>query len=128
MTRLALAAMMIAACGGDDDGGSATPDAATMIDASQAKVIALASCPATVAATMTSTESAFSPMATTISVNGVVKLMMTNGHNVIPNTLTTTDSVLRVSEGATKCFEFRAVGTYGIACGFHGFAGTITVQ
>jgi plastocyanin len=91
-------------------------------------VVALASCPTSVAATMTTGASAFSPMASTVSVGSVVKLTTTVGHNVIPNSLMNPDPVLNVGQNATKCFQFNTAGTYGIQCGFHGFAGTITVQ
>ena len=47
---------------------------------------------------------------------------------MLPNTLTTTDDVLRVSRGQTKCFKFNVRGTYGFLCGAHGFTGTVTVQ
>jgi plastocyanin len=102
-------------------------DAAGQSDAA-AKVVALASCPTSVAATMTTQASSFSPSASTVSVGDVVKLTTTVGHNVIPNSIVNTDSALMVGQNATKCFQFNAAGTYGIACGFHGFAGTITVQ
>jgi plastocyanin len=123
----ALAALGLAACGGDEPGDNPMIDAAVQMDAAS-KVVALATCPSSVAATMTTGATAFSPSASTVSVGGVVKLTTTVGHNVIPNTLVSTDSALMVGQNATKCFQFNAAGTYGIACGFHGFAGTITVQ
>jgi plastocyanin len=128
MNRLALAAALaLAACGGDDVDNQQQMDAAVQADAA-ANVVALATCPTSVAATMTTGASAFSPTSSTVSVGQVVKLTSTVGHNVVPNTLVNTDSALMVGQNATKCFQFNTAGTYGIACGFHGFAGTITVQ
>jgi plastocyanin len=120
--------VLLAACGGDDG-----PPNNNNIDAQQAdaaaSVVALASCPATVAATMTTNASAFSPTSVTVPSGGVVKLMATSGHAIGPNTLVNTDSSLTVSQGGTKCFQFNTGGvTYGIMCTFHGFAGTITVS
>jgi plastocyanin len=128
MTRLALAAALaLAACGGNEPQDNPMIDAAVQVDAAS-KVVALATCPTSVAATMTTGASAFSPTASTVNVGDVVKLTTTVGHNVVPNTLVNTDSALNVGQNVTKCFQFNAAGTYGIACGFHGFAGTITVQ
>jgi plastocyanin len=127
MTRFALAALLLAACGGDDGNNAQIDAAAVQMDAA-AKVVALATCPATVTATMTTNAAAFSPTSSTVSVGDVVKLTATVGHKIIPNTLQPTDSALNVAQGATKCFQFMATGTYGIACEFHGFAGSITVQ
>ncbi len=127
MTRCALAALVLAACGGDEPGDGPMTDAAVQMDAS-AKVVALATCPATVAATMTTNAASFSPSSSTVSVGSVVKLTTTVGHTVVPNMLQPTDSALMVGENKTTCFQFNVAGTYGIACGIHGFAGTITVQ
>lgn len=127
MTRFVLAALVFAACGGDDPDTTQTDAAVVQMDAA-AKVVALATCPATVAATMTTGESAFLPMTSTVSVGSVVKLTSTVNHNVVPNTLQPHDTTIMVGQNATKCFQFNAAGSYAIACGFHGFAGTITVQ
>jgi plastocyanin len=126
MTRISLAAVLFAACGGDDLGG--TPDAATQIDAPTAKVVQLATCPGTVSATVMDSASAFVPKDTTISVGGIVKIVTTAEHTLIPNTLVNTDAALTQGRGQTKCYQFNVSGTYGIACGVHGFAGTITAK
>ncbi len=70
----------------------------------------------------------FIPKATTITAKQVVKFTITAEHFVLPNTLTTTDPLLNVKRGETKCFRFDVTGTYGFLCGVHGFTGTITVQ
>lgn len=127
MTRLALTALLLAACGGDDPDNTMADAAVVQMDAA-AKVVALATCPATVAATMTTGDTAFSPMTSTVTAGSVVKLTSTVGHNVVPNTLQPHDTAVMVGQNATKCFQFNAAGTYGIMCGFHGFSGTITVQ
>jgi plastocyanin len=127
MTRLALAALVLAACGGDDGHNHVQTDAAVQVDAA-AKVTALATCPATVDATMTTNAAAFSPTGVTVSVGAVVKLEATVGHKIIPNTLQPSDSALNVAQGATKCFKFNATGSYSIICEFHSFVGAITVN
>ena len=116
-------ALVVVACGG---GGSASPDARP--DSPVAKVVALSSCPAAIDASVVDSANAFIPQATTIPVTGIVKISTTAEHFVIPNTGTTTDPVLMVGRNQSKCFQFNATGTYGIACGVHGFAATITVQ
>lgn len=127
MIRFTFVALVLAACGGDDGGGVQT-DAAVTADASS-KVMALASCPATVAATMTTGDSAFIPMAAvTVNVGDVVKLESKIGHPIGPNPLQASDPALKVPQNMTKCFKFNATGTYGIMCEIHSFAGTITVN
>ena len=127
MIRFAFAALVLAACGGDDGNNNAQIDAAVQMDAA-AKVTALATCPATVDAMMTTNAAAFSPTGVTVSAGGVVKLEATVGHKIIPNTLQPSDSALNVAQGATKCFKFNATGTYSIICEFHSFVGSITVN
>ena len=123
MFRLSVA-ISLAACG---EGGSSTAaDAA--VDAPVAKVQALSSCPATVAATIIDSPTTFVPKTSMIGVGGIVKFEITAEHYVIPNTSTTTDPALMIGRNETKSFRFNALGTYGFACGVHGFAGTITVQ
>ena len=128
MTRLALAALLLAACdtGG---GGGGTADAPKMIDANTNKVQAV-TCPATVDATVTAESTGFSymPMSTTIPINGIVKFVMPSAHNVQPNTVSPSDPGLSVNFGETKCLKFTTAGTFSFFCGPHGFAGTVTVQ
>lgn len=125
MVRYTLAVWTLAAaCGG---GGGSPPDAASTADADTRKVIPLESCSLAVDATVMDSASAFVPTSTTVPLNGIVKFVMTAEHTLIPNPLTTTDPALVAGRGQTRCFQFKAAGTYGFACGVHGFAGTITV-
>lgn len=126
MMRLAVAAFVLAACGGDV--GQGTPDAPVQMDAPPANVVALSSCPAVVDATVMDSATAFIPKDTTIPRTGVVKFALTAEHFVVPNTLGNTDQALMVPFGGTRCFQFNGAGTYGFACGAHGFTGTVTVQ
>lgn len=122
--------LAVVACG--DDGGTGMPidSAGSGMDMAAAKVVAV-TCPATPAATVTTVNStdAYMPMNTTISVGGVVRFVMSSGHNVEPNPIApSSDPATRVDFGETKCLRFDAAGTYGIYCSTHSFAGTITVQ
>jgi plastocyanin len=124
MRMLLIAILGVAAC--DSGGGQAAIDAAP--DVPPTPVVALDSCPATVAATIMDSATAFIPKESTINAHQVVKFVITAEHFVIPNTLTTTDPALNVKRGETKCFQFNTPGTYGFLCGVHSFTGTITVQ
>jgi plastocyanin len=116
-------------CAACSSPGAATPDAPPPTpDAPPVHVVALEDCPSVVAATIIDSSTAFVPQMTNIRVHETVKISMNAEHTVIPNTLTTTDPALMVGRGQTKCFRFQVAGTYGIACGVHGFAGTIVVQ
>ena len=117
--------LIAAAC---DSGGSGTTTVDAAPDAPVVPVLALASCPAAVDATVQDTPTAFLPKDSTIPRTGVVKFVITAEHFVLPNTLVNTDDALMVSRGQTKCFQFNVTGTYGFLCGAHGFTGTITVQ
>ena len=131
MTRLVLAVLLLAACGGDDGGGMVTADAAKMIDAAPLNKVQTVTCPATVDATVmtTNTTFAFMPMASTVPINGIVKFEMSTDHNVAPNPMAAmTDPGLNVGFGATACLKFTQAGTYGFLCTPHGFVGTVTAQ
>lgn len=124
-----VALLLVAAACGDDGGGTVMADA-RMIDSSTAKVVEIG-CPASPAATVTSTnlnDSSYMPMATTISAGGIVKFVMSSNHDVAPNPIGTSDPGLVVDYGATKCLQFNTVGTYGFYCDAHSFAGTIAVN
>ena len=128
MTRLALAAVLLAACGGDD--GGTTPDAAISIDGNANGVVDV-TCPATVDAMVVTMNGSntFMPMTSTISVNGIVKFVMSSDHSVVPNPIATmTDSGLQVGFSETKFLKFTQTGTFGFMCNPHGFVGTVTVN
>ncbi len=97
-------------------------------DSPPVAVVALASCPSTVASTVTDTPTMFVPVTSTISIGQVVKFVITSEHFVIPNPLKTTDDALMVSRGQTKCFQFNVAGDYNFLCGVHSFPGNIIVQ
>jgi plastocyanin len=123
----ALSISLFAACGGDPEDPAIMDAPMQQADAAGA-VVALATCPTSVQATMVTNASAFSPTSVTVAPGGVIKLQATVGHQIGPNPLTTSDPALAVPQGGTKCFQLNATGTFGIICTFHSFAGTITVQ
>jgi plastocyanin len=129
MTRIALAALVCAACGGDDGGGG-TPDAATADTNTNTSKVQAVTCPTTADATVTvnTAGDSYTPKDTTIPVSAVVKFVMTAGHDAQPNPLTTSDPGLTVGFAETKCLKFTATGTYGFYCTNHSFAGTVTVN
>jgi plastocyanin len=114
---------LLVAC---DSGSNVPVDAAP--DVAIVPVVALSSCPGAVEATIQDSPTTFVPKQTTIPKAGTVKFEITGDHFVLPNTLTTTDQMLSVKRGETKCFRFNVSGTYGFLCGAHGFTGTIVVQ
>ncbi len=122
MTRAWLAVVVVAAC--DTGDGTTAPK----IDAPPPAPVEVVDCPAIVAATVQDSPTMFIPKATTIPAKEVVKFVITAEHFVLPNTLVTTDQLLMVRRGETKCFKFNTPGTYGFLCGVHSFTGTITVQ
>jgi plastocyanin len=127
MHRFALAWIALVGCS-TGDGGSSPPLDARADAAPIANVVELASCPATVKATIMDSPTAFFPNAATVSAGEVVRFDITAEHFVLPNTLVATDDVLRVGRGETKCFQFNTPGTYGFLCGVHSFTGVITVE
>ena len=130
MTRFALAVLLLSACGGDDGGSVPLDGANQQPDAASGNKVVGVTCPATPDATITVTAGggAYSPMATTVPLNAIVKFVMTPTHDTKPNTVTTTDPGIVVGFGETKCLKFTATGTFGFYCSAHSFAGTVTVQ
>lgn len=104
----------------------ASPDAAP--DAPPIPVVELASCPSSVAATITDTPTMFVPTTSTLSIGQVAKFVITSEHYVIPNPLKPTDDALMVGRGQTKCFQFNVAGDYNFMCGVHSFPGDVVVQ
>ena len=126
MRRASLSLLVLLAACEAGGGGGVTVDAAP--DAPVIPVVALPSCPSTVAGTVQDSPTMFIPKDTTIGRGQVVKFTITAEHFVLPNTLVHTDDALMVGRGRTVCFQFNVIGTYGFLCGAHGFTGTITVQ
>lgn len=125
-TTLVLVMFLSAGCETGGGGGGVTVDAAP--DTPPVAVVALSSCPSTVATTIMDSPTAFIPKDSTISIGQVAKFVITSEHFVIPNTLKTTDPSLMVSRGQTKCFQFNVAGAYNFLCGVHSFPGSINVQ
>ena len=128
MMRLGLCVVVLAACGGD----SKSPDAAVTHDSASNATVQMVTCPATPAATVTTSGFMYSPMTATISQGQVVKFMPAIDHDVEPGHFpldqTLADSGLNVSFGATTCLMFTQPGMYGFHCGPHHFNGTVVVQ
>jgi plastocyanin len=126
--RPAWIAILFFACGGGDPPGSV--DALAGDDGPPSAVVEVTPC--TGEAATVSAESAeagsYSPPATTISQNQVVKFVMSGAHNVVPHPTQPSDPNLAVGFGETKCFRFTQPGTYTFFCQPHGFAGTVTVN
>lgn len=128
MTRLAMVAVVLAACGGSDN---KSVDAKA-IDTPSVQTVQTVTCPATPAATVMTSGSMYSPTTTTISQGQVVQFTMPSlhdvepGHHIADNTIV--DPGLRVNFSETKCLMFTQTGMYGFHCGPHQFDGTIVVQ
>jgi plastocyanin len=123
--RIILACSLIAAC--SDSGG--TPDA-KQPDAPGASSVVTVTCPASPAATVTTSESditKYMPSATTINQGQIVNFTMSISHDVTP-AATGGDPNLRVAKGQEKCFMFTQTGTYRFFCTPHGFAGMVIVN
>jgi plastocyanin len=127
MTRLALLALLMAACGGS----SSTTDAPAAHDSPPSAVQAV-TCPGTPAATVMTSGFAYSPMTTTITQGQIVQFVMPSAHNVTPGHVpadsTITDAGLSVNFSETKCLMFTQPGMYGFHCLPHSFNGTIVVN
>lgn len=141
MNKLFVLALFAACGGGDDSSDSTKIDAAKTADAAKvtdgsvthdapatATVQTVDCATATVTATVMTSGNAYSPAATTIAVNQVVKFVMPSNHNVAPDSTGSTDSGLNVDFGATGCLKFTAAGTFKFKCTLHGFSGTVTAN
>jgi plastocyanin len=120
---LAVTSIALAACG---SGGGSDIDAAPRFDSAPPSVQAV-TCPGGEDATVTTSGSMFSPMTSTIPVDGIVKFVMIvgSGHNVVS---TTAGETFAVGFGETKCFQFTRAGTFTFKCGPHNFTGSVVVQ
>lgn len=130
MPRALLVPIALAACAGS---APANPDAApadARIDAPPPTVLAV-TCPATPDKTISAidgNDTTYTPSSVTIVVNQIVKFTMPSSHDVVPNTIGTSDPGLTVNFNETKCLMFTKTGTFGFHCGPHTFAGTVIVQ
>jgi len=116
MVRLAMAALLLAACGSDSKPSGDSPGTAT---------VQKVTCPATPNAevTVAASGAAYMPSATSITQGQVVRFTLPSAHDV-----TSTTAGLDVRFGQTSCLMFTSPGTYQFHCSVHGFQGTVTVQ
>lgn len=116
----------LAACGGDD--GDNTPADAAAPDSAGGGAV-MVTCPATPAATVTTTNAAnaYTPKDVTITQGQVVKFTMSSAHDVAPLNASS-DPNLRVGFGQERCFMFTATGNFPFKCTPHGFTGSVTVN
>jgi plastocyanin len=128
MMRLAMVALVVAACGGSDN---TAVDAPASID-TPAATVQMVTCPGTPAAMVTTSGFMYAPVTTNITQGQVVQFVMPSEHNVVaghvPSDSTIADPGLSVNFSETKCFMFTQSGMYGFHCGPHSFNGTIVVQ
>jgi plastocyanin len=117
---LACSLLIASGCGGDDGGGN--PDASRS-DAAARNVVQV-SCSGS-PPLVTTPGLMFSPMTTTISVNGMVHFQLGATHNVVS---TTTGEQFSLALGADTCLQFKAAKTYTFKCGPHNFPGSVVVQ
>jgi plastocyanin len=128
--RVLLVPIALAACAGSAPN---TPDAAppdSSIDAPPPTVIAV-TCPATPDKTISAIDgddTSYTPSSVTILLDQIVKFNMPSSHDVVPNTIGTSDPGLNVNFSETKCLMFTKTGTFGFHCGPHTFTGTVVVQ
>ena len=119
--------LALAACGG----GGGGDDDDTPMDTSQAAVQVVTPCTGETA-TIESLANRFEPMSVTVSTGQIVKLVAepsgTDPHDIKPALSGTTDALLEVDSGDSKCFRFNTAGTYNFRCSIHGFVGSIVVN
>lgn len=119
-----LACLILAACGSS----GSTPDAPTA-DAAPPTVRTVTCPPGDMPTVMTSDAAfAYDPMATAVSVSGVVKFVMSPTHDVGPDPSMPSDPGLNVGFGQTACLEFDKAGTFHFLCTAHAFRGMVVVQ
>ena len=114
--------MTLVACGGDDGGGGGDDDGATP-DAPASSVVEVDCASATIAETITTVGSSYSPASAAISAGEVIEFTPTASHNVASD-----DGLFSVGFGGHKCFRFEEAGSFTLHCTAHPFSGTVTVQ
>ena len=116
MHRLAMGALLLAACGSDSKPAADSPQNATVLKVT---------CPGTPAAeiTVASSGAAYMPPSASITQGQVIRFVLPSAHDV-----TSTTPGLDVRFGQTQCLQFTAAGTFNFHCSVHGFMGTVTVQ
>jgi plastocyanin len=118
--------VVLAACGGSDDPAGVDAPGGN-VDAAAPSVVEVSPCAGESATVITDGTFKYSPMATTITLDQIVKFDMDPSHDVAPNGAMS-DPGLRVGFGATKCLRFTKAGTFNFKCTPHGFTGSVTVN
>jgi len=118
--RLFVLGLAMAGCGGGGD-----PPAVDS-PVSNPTIVRVDPCPATPDASFMTLSSRFEPTSATITQGQVVQFISESTHPIGPTG--GTEATLTVPEGATRCFQFTAPGTYMFKCTVHGFVGTLTVN
>jgi len=95
----------------------AQPIDAAPIDAppTPSSVVTVA-CPASGVPVVMAMSGTFSPSATTVAVDGIVKFTMPGSHSVVPDTSKPTDAALLVDFNETKCLKFTKAGSFNFKC------------
>ncbi|HWU88800.1 MAG TPA: hypothetical protein VN253_16150 [Kofleriaceae bacterium] len=120
---ISLGLLVLAACGGG--GGAADAQAA---DTAGPAVTAV-TCPATPAATFTTSGASFNPSSATVGHGQIVKFESLADHPIGPfPDPSMTDPALVIPETQTKCFRFDRAGTFKFICMHHFYLGTLTVN
>ena len=125
MRRLLLLGLF--ACGGD--GGSAKDaasidgpprDAAPDAPPDAPTAVRRVDCPNAPNATVTTTNFMFMPATVSVPVDGIVKFMPENIHNVVPHPTKPSDPGLRSgATGEVRCLQFTTSGAFNYRCGPH---------
>lgn len=119
-------AVLVTACGGDgdDDNNDVVVTFDARVGASDSagvvETVEIA-CPVTPDAVVTTQNSAYVPMMTSIVEGDIVQFTPEGIHDVNGG------AVFSVGFGGNKCFRFDVAGSYPFHCTSHPFTGTITV-
>jgi hypothetical protein len=86
-------------------------------------------CPVAVAATITTTSSAYVPPSTTINAGETIEFNPGGApHDMVSGTVASPDGLFATPTGDTVCLQFNVAGTYPFFCSVHTFTGSITVN
>ncbi|MDQ3368332.1 MAG: plastocyanin/azurin family copper-binding protein [Myxococcota bacterium] len=132
MRGLAIALVLLAGCSEDNkpsvDAAPGVQDA--VADAPAAATVVTVDCAGvTPAATVMTSNFAFTPGVVTITVNAVVRFAPESVHNVVPGAAPTDPGLRSGALGEARCLRFTTAGTFNYRCQPHpNMTGTITVN